>query len=304
MDARIYAELSLKGEKMKGYKGFEKGMICRGKQYKEHTVFEEEEAVICEKGMHFCKNPFDVLDYYDLVDSNGDFNDFSEVESLEEPKTNDNKKYCTTKLKIGAKLSFGRFVEACVNYVIEKTKMRNIDEFQIGSSGNSARIGSSGDSARIGSSGNYAQIGSCGDYARIGSSGNSARIGSSGNSAQIGSSGDYARIGSSGNSAQIGSSGYSARIGSSGDSARIGSSGDSARIVSSGENSVICCAGNGSVAKAKKGSWITLAEWDYSERLQRYVPVCVKTEYVDGEQIKGDTFYTIKNGQFEEVETE
>ena len=262
---------------MKGYKGFEKGMICRGKQYKEHTVFEEEEAVICEKGMHFCKNPFDVLDYYDLVDSNGDFNDFAEAESLEEPKTNDNKKYCTTKLKIGAKLSFGRFVETCVDYVIKKTKTQ---------SNGKRRIGSSGYSAQIGSSGNFAQIGSSGD---------SAQIGSSGYSAQIGSSGDSARIGSSGDSARIGSSGYSARI---------GSSGDFARIVSSGENCVICCAGNGSAVKAKKGSWITLAEWDYSERLQRHVPVCVRTEYVDGEQIKGDTFYILKNGQFEEVETE
>lgn len=31
---------------MKGYKGFEKGMICRGKQYAENTVFEEDSAEI------------------------------------------------------------------------------------------------------------------------------------------------------------------------------------------------------------------------------------------------------------------
>lgn len=29
---------------MKGYKGFEPGLICRGKQYAENTVFEEEIA--------------------------------------------------------------------------------------------------------------------------------------------------------------------------------------------------------------------------------------------------------------------
>ena len=40
---------------MKGYKGFKKGLMCRGKQYAEDTVFEEESAVICETGMHFCK---------------------------------------------------------------------------------------------------------------------------------------------------------------------------------------------------------------------------------------------------------
>lgn len=33
---------------MKGYKAFEEGMICKGKQYTENTVFEEENAEICQ----------------------------------------------------------------------------------------------------------------------------------------------------------------------------------------------------------------------------------------------------------------
>ena len=115
----------------------------------------------------------------------------------------------------------------------------------------------------------------------------------SGNYAQIGSSGDYAKIGSSGNSAQIGSSG---------DSAQIGSSGDYAQINSTGEDAVIMCAGRKSKAKGKKGSWITLAEWVKDEEKGRYVPICVKTERVDGEKIKEDTYYTLKNGEFSEVE--
>ena len=118
---------------------------------------------------------------------------------------------------------------------------------------------------------------------------------------QIGSSGDYAQIGSSGDSAKIGSSGCSAKIGSSGDSAQIGSSGCSAKIDSTGEDSVIMCAGNSSIAKAKVGSWITLAEWKWSDEKKRDVPVCVKTEYVDGVNIKADTWYQLKNGKFVEV---
>ena len=82
----------------------------------------------------------------------------------------------------------------------------------------------------------------------------------------------------------------------SGDGAQIGSSGDGARIDSMGENSVIMCAGNNSIVKAKIGSWITLAEWGYKEG--KYIPICVKTEYVDGERIKGDTWYKLKNGKF------
>ena len=61
------------------------------------------------------------------------------------------------------------------------------------------------------------------------------------------------------------------------------------------------CAGYGSVAKAKKGSWITLAEWKYSEEKGRHIPVCVKTEQVDGVNIKEDVFYKLENGKFKEV---
>ena len=314
---------------MKGYKGFNPGLICKDKQYQENTVFEEPEAKICEKGMHFCENPFDVLDYYDLIRSDGTPNEFAEVEALDEPKTDDKKKFCSRKLKIGVKLGLSGFIKACVDFVLEKTIAEtprgNVDSgdyarigssgycAQIGSSGNSARIGSSGNCARIGSSGYSAQIGSSGYCAQIGSSGYSAQIGSSGNYAQIGSSGDcaqigssgnYARIGSSGNYAQIGSSGDSAQIGSSGDSARIGSSGDSARINCTGSDSVICCAGHGSVVKASIGCWITLAEWKYDGAKQRCVPVCVKTEYIDGEKIKADTPYMLENGEFVEAESD
>ena len=105
----------------------------------------------------------------------------------------------------------------------------------------------------------------------------------------------------SGDYAQIGSSGDSAKIGSSGDYAKIGSSGDYAQIESIGEYSVICCAGNNSMAKAKKGSWITLSEWKYSKEKKRNIPVCVKTEYVDGERIKEDTWYRLVDGEFQEV---
>lgn len=206
---------------MKGYKGFNPGLICKDKQYQENTIFEEPEAKICEKGMHFCENPFDVLDYYDLIRSDGTPNEFTEVEALDEPKTDDKKKFCSRKLKIGVKLGLSGFIKACVDFVLEKTI------------------------------------------------------------AEAPSENVYSRY-----SAQIGSSGYYARINCT------------------GSNSVICCAGHGSVAKAPIGCWITLAEWKYDGAKRRYVPVCVKTEYVDGEKIKADTPYMLKNGEFVEAESD
>jgi hypothetical protein len=215
-------------ENAKGYKAFAPGMICRGKQYAENTDYEEAVGAICGKGMmHYCVNPFDTLNFYDLVGENGKFSDFAEVEALDPPVSGSDGKFAAKKLHIGAKLSFAGFVKACIDYTKEQT-IDNMPKSEIGT----------------------------------------------GDSAQIGSSGDYAKIGSSGNYAKINST---------------------------GEDSVICCAGSGSVVKAKAGSWITLAEWEYSDEKGRFAPRCVKTEYVDGEKIKADTRYRLKNGEFEEV---
>ena len=240
---------------VKGYKAFNKGMICRGKQYKENATYEENGNEICEAGvMHFCENPFDVLNYYPLVDKNGGISDFADVEAIgdiykEKDKT------ATNKLHIGAKLGLKGFIKACVDFTIEKTRVESGKDNETDSSGDSAKIGSSGDSA------------------------------------------------------QIGSSGYSAKIGSSGDSAKIGSSGDYAKITSKGKHSVVMAAGYNSIAKAKIGSWITLAEWTRTDKTDDsdnyiWIPKCVKTECVDGERIKEDTFYKLVDGEFKEVESE
>ena len=84
------------------------------------------------------------------------------------------------------------------------------------------------------------------------------------------------------------------------DLAKVGD--NSAKICSSGDYAVIMCAGIKSKAKAKKGSWITLSEWEIEDEI--YVPVCVKTEQVDGVKIKEDTWYELKGGVFVETTTD
>ena len=214
-------------DNLNGYKAFEPGMICKGKQYQENTDYEEEGGEICEKGMmHYCVNPFDVLNFYPLVNDSGKVSDFAAVKSLEEPVSGDGGKFATKKLHIGVKLGLTGFVNACIDY-IKKETIVNAPSSTVES-----------------------------NYAQIGSSGNSAQIGSSGNCA---------------------------------------------KIESAGEDSVICCSGDASIVKAKLGSWITLAEWKYSDEKNRMVPQFVKTEFVDGEKIKADTWYKLFNGEFTEV---
>ena len=58
---------------------------------------------------------------------------------------------------------------------------------------------------------------------------------------------------------------------------------------------------NGCKAKAGRNSILCLSEWAWNEN-DEYVPVQVKTAIVDGETIKPDTWYTLKDGEFVEVE--
>ena len=286
-----------------GYKAYEPGLVCRGYQYEEGKTYKKNGHGVCVGGVtHYCVNPFDVLDHYPLVREDGKFSEFTTVEAIDEPVTDDGRKFATSTIKIGVKLGFAGFVKACIDFVYEKT-IKNMPSDKV-ETGYSAQIGSSGNNAKIGSSGNNAKIGSSGYSAKIGSSGYSAKIGSSGNSAQIGSSGNFAKIGSSGDSAKIGSSGNFAKIGSSGDSAKIGSSGDSAKIDISGNASVGAAIGINSIIKGAVGNWITLAEWAYDSDKQRCAPVCVKSAQIDGQIIKADTWYKLTDGEFVEVADE
>ena len=249
---------------IKSYKAFDKNMQCRGFQYEVGKEYEMDgEIKYCERGFHACKSPMEVWDHYDMLSSR-----FAEVEQSGKIEEEGNStKVCSSHIKIKAELKLADIIKIGVEWLKDITSPTKV-KTDIAKNDNGC------------------------DSAKIVSSGYSAQIGSSGYSAQIGSSGDYA---------QIGSSGYSAKIGSSGYSAKIGSSGDSAKIDSTGKDSVIMCAGKESKAKAKAGSWITLSEWKWNDDKKRRVPVCVKTEYVDGNNIKADTWYQLKNGEFVEV---
>ena len=267
----------------KGYKAYDPGLICRGHKYEEDTVYKKNGHGICCSGVtHYCVNPFDTLDYYPLIQPDGQFSEFTTVEAIDVPITDDGRKFATSTIKIGFKLGFKGFIQACIDFLYEKTikGMPNPEDVDVS---NCAKIGSSGGSAKIGSSGGSAKIGSSGDYAQIGSSGDYAKIGSSGGSAKIGSSGDYAKIGSSGGSA------------------KIGSSGDDAQITIENANNVVACIGKRGRIKAPVGTWCTLAE--YGEWDGRGYPcMCVKSFQIDGEKYKADVWLTLKGGEVVEVE--
>lgn len=76
-----------------GFKGFDKDLKCRDKQYELNNEYEEDEAKICNKGLHFCEYPMDVFSYYPPSNSR-----FAEVEGsgqIDKQQNGDSKIACT-----------------------------------------------------------------------------------------------------------------------------------------------------------------------------------------------------------------
>ena len=253
---------------MKGYKAFKKGLVCKGKQYAENAVFEEPEAIVCRKGMHYCHEPLAVLDYYDLVDSNGDLLEFAEVDPLEEELTDDGTKFCTRKLKIGGKISLAGLIKAQSEYVKEIADSRQGDRATL-AGGDEAKL-AGGDEAKLAG----------GDWATL-AGGYGATL----------AGGDWAKL-AGGDGAKL-AGGYGATL-AGGDGATL-AGGNKATLA--GGNGAILVVGNGGVAKAKKGSLIVLAERDKDGNVCDF---CAKI--VDGNEIKEDVLYKLDNGTLKEVE--
>ena len=321
-------------EKIIAYKAMDKNMQCRGKQYEVGKTYHEDKADCCHAGMHACENPLDVLHYYPLKDGPR----FFEVEcGGNVDKSEEDSKLACTELTVKGELNFAGLVKATVNAVFNRVKGKEPfssgyystagssgDSSTAGSSGNYSTAGSSGDYSTAGSSGYYSTAGSSGNYSTAGSSGNSSTAGSSGNYSTAGSSGDYSTAGSSGNSSTAGSSGDSSTAGSSGDYSTAGSSGnystagssgDSSTAGSSGDYSTAAATGaycrakaygkdnvavaNGAHSKARGvlGCYLVLTEYDNDGNM-----LWAKMAKVDGAHIKENVWYTLKNGEFAEVE--
>jgi hypothetical protein len=109
---------------IKGFKGFDKDLKCRGFQYELGKDYEEEKAKACDCGFHFCENPLDVFNYYAPATSR-----FCEVEGDGQiSKDNDDSKVATSKIHIGFEIGLKGLIEAGVKFIYDKVNWENAKE--------------------------------------------------------------------------------------------------------------------------------------------------------------------------------
>ena len=114
---------------IKGYKGFNKDLKCRDYQFEVGKQYTEKGDVkACAKGFHFCKNPFDVFNYYPPADSR-----FAKVTGCDKTDTdNDDSKVACSRIKIEAEIGLPGLIKAGVEYIKEQVNWDDDKETNTG----------------------------------------------------------------------------------------------------------------------------------------------------------------------------
>ena len=289
---------------VKAFKGFNKDLTCRGFQYEEGKEFETERAECCEAGFHACEYPLDVFHYYSPAQSI-----FHEVEmSGDMDRETCDSKICSTKIKIGAKLSIAGLVKCAIDFTMARiNKEASSDE----SYGASSATGDYGASSATGYRGASSATGNYGASSATGNCGASSATGYRGASSATGDYGASSATGYRGASSATGNYGASSATGNCGASSATGYRGASSVSDPTG---VAVAWGHEARAKGCKGSHLILSDWRYTG--EKYSDGDYKHPYdkdcwelagavmvmVDGEKIKEDTYYRCIEGSVVEVD--
>lgn len=307
---------------MKGYKGFKPGMICRGKQYQEHTEFTEPRLKSEESGMHFCSNPFGVWMFYPPADETGNLNEFAEVEAMDDPQTDDNSIYRSYRLRIGAKLDLYKFIKAGADFIFGHVKSTNSntgyqsvatntgDQSAVTSNGDYSAATNTGDRSVAISDGKYSAATNTGDYsAAINNSSWSAATSTGKRSVASNDGYRSVSVNTGIQSAAINKGNYSISSNTGDQSAATNdgyrsvsvNTGNCGTASTDGSESFAITTGYMGKVKGAIGCWIACAEWAY-DGIGSWFPADFKAVRVDGEKIKADTWYRLEEGKFIEVE--
>jgi len=197
-------------------------------------------------------------------------------------------------------------------------KLANSGDYgKLANSGDGGKLANSGDYGHLANSGYYGKLANSGDGGHLANSGYGGHLANLGDGGKLANSGDYGKLANSGDYGHLANSGYGGKLANSGDYGHLANSGDYGHLANSGyygklansgdggklesivEKCVIVSCGLYDIAKAKKGSWITLSEYRKNAD-ENYEIYHVQTEFVDGIRIKEDVYYTIFEKQFRE----
>ena len=260
---------------IKGYKGFDKDLKCRGFQYEVGKEYSTDKAVSCETGFHYCENPMDVLGFYAPCGDTGNLNRFCKVEGSGDFDTSKDDKLCCTRLKVNAEIGLQGLIKAGVNFILDRVKW---DDNKQSNTGNRSAATNTGYRSAATNTGNCSAATNTGYRSAATNTGDCSAATNTGDRSAATNTGDCSAATNTG---------YR--------SAATNTGNCSAANVE-GKESVAIVTGKDSKAKGALGCWLVLTErggWDGDG----YPIKEVKAFKVDGDKVKADTWYKLIDGE-------
>ena len=277
---------------MKVYKGTDENMVCHGKQYVLGETATEEEAKLCERGLHACEMPIDVLRYYPPNSSR-----YFEAEADDvSDSRGDDSKIVAKKMTLKAETGIPGLVRAQVEFIknkigfddaIKRAKAEK-ENYATGYQGAASATGNRGAASATGYQGAASATGYQGAASATGNQGAASATGYQGAASATGNQGAASATGDQGAASATGNRGAASATGYQGAASATGKSG------------VALAAGVECKAKGALGCAICCVErgeWDG----ETFPITAVRAAIVDGETIKADTWYKLVSGEFVEV---
>ena len=268
---------------MKCFKGFDKDLKCRDFQYEIGKEYTEEKADICNCGFHACKFPMDVFGYYSPSDSR-----YCEVDLEANNQLSNDSKRVGKKISVKAEIGIAGIIKAGVEYIKEQVNWED------------DKATNTGYQSAATNTGNYSAATNTGEYSAATNTGNRSAATNTGKRSAATNTGDRSAATNTGNRSAATNTGYQSAATNTGNYSAATNTGDRSAAIVEGKESIALATGINSKAKGKIGCFIVLAEW--KEINYEYHIVDVKSAKVDGENIKEDTFYTLKDGKFVEAD--
>ena len=310
--------------RIKGYKGFNPDMTCRGFHYEQNKTYEEEgEIKACENGFHFCLHPLDVLGYYPPVGDNG-VNRYCSIEGDGNMSVDtDDTKVACSRIAIKTEIGIKELVDAAIKFTFDKCKWlkKDIatgyqgaasatgDRGAASATGYQGAASATGDRGAASATGNYGAASATGDRGAASATGDRGAASATGNYGAASATGNYGAASATGNygaASATGDRGAASATGDRGAASATGNrgaasaTGNRGAASATGKDGIALAAGFECKAKGAKGCWIVLAErgeWNgYT-----YPIIGVKAFEVDGKEVKADTWYMLVNGELKEA---
>ena len=298
---------------MKVYKGTDKDMKCRGFQYKlgEAAVFDGEPH-LCRAGLHACEQPIDVLNHYAPNESRY-FE--ADAEEVTDERESDDSKIVAKKMMLKAEIGVPGLVKAQIEYVKNQIgfedaiKRANAEKenHATGYRGAASATGYRGAASATGYQGAASATGYQGAASATGDRGAASATGDRGAASATGYRGAASATGDQGAASATGDQGAASATGDRGAASATGyqgaasATGYQGAASATGKAGVALAAGYECKAMGALGCAICCVErgeWDG----EAHPIIAVKAAIVDGEKIKADTWYCLKNGEFVEAE--